>query len=181
MVETLSVTQLQEEGKAAYQRCDYKEAAKRFKEAAEVYRSNKDESNAAEMLNNLSVALLQAGDAKGAFQAVDGTESFFATSGDIRRQAIALGNRGAALEGQKRYKEAIEAYSDAADLFEQIGESELLAPVMQSLARLQLRNGKAFQGLASIQAGLGEMKRPALHQRVLKKLVNTFLRLFLRS
>ena len=57
------------------------------------------ELQAAENLNNCSVAFLQAGKAEAAYQAVADTPQFSKNAGDIRRQAMALGNRAAALEG----------------------------------------------------------------------------------
>jgi tetratricopeptide (TPR) repeat protein len=74
----------------------------------------KDELNAAEMKNNESVALLQAGKAKEALQATDGTEEVFQKAGDIKRQGIAVSNRAAALEGLKKWKEALAEYDRAA-------------------------------------------------------------------
>ena len=70
-------------------------------QAAQAYTSAKDELNTAEMMNNQSVALLQAGKAKEALQATEGTEDIFQKAGDIKRQGIAVSNRAAALEGSK--------------------------------------------------------------------------------
>jgi hypothetical protein len=46
-----------------------------------------------------------------------GTEAVFAEAGDIRRQAMAVGNRGTVLEALKRYDEALDAYDLSASLF----------------------------------------------------------------
>lgn len=181
MSEILSPAQLDKEGKSAFQKGNYQEAARIFQAATEAYLARNDELSAAESSNNRGVALLQAGDAQGALQAVEGTDLTFSTAGDGRRQAIALGNQGAALEGLKRYDEAIVAYERASELFQQMGEHDLRAPLLQSLATLQFRTGKQLQGMASMQAGLGELKQPSIHQSLLKKLLRVPFKFLFRS
>ncbi len=171
MAEILDAQGLAKEGKLAYQRGDYENAARTFQAASNGYKTSQDALNAAEMANNASVAYLKAGDAQSALQAVEGTAEIFAVEGDVRRQALALGNLGAALEGVQRYLEAEDAYQQSADLLKQIGEDKLRLNVMQSLSTLQLRNGKHLQALSSLQAGLEDVDRPSPKQRMLKKLL----------
>jgi tetratricopeptide (TPR) repeat protein len=171
MAEILDAQGLAKEGKLAYQRGDYESAARTFQAASNGYKTSQDALNAAEMANNASVAYLKAGDAQSALQAVEGTAEIFAVEGDVRRQALALGNLGAALEGVHRYLEAEDAYQQSADLLKQIGEDKLRLNVMQSLSTLQLRNGKHLQALSSLQAGLEDVDRPSPKQRMLKKLL----------
>ncbi len=171
MAEILDAQRLVKEGKLAYQRGDYENAARAFQAASHGYESSQDALNAAEMANNASVAYLKAGDAQSALQAVEGTAGIFAAEGDTRRQAMALGNLGAALEGAHRYREAEEAYQQSADLLKQVGEDKLRLNVMQSLSTLQLRSGKHLQALSSLQAGLEDVDRPSPKQRMLKKLL----------
>jgi tetratricopeptide (TPR) repeat protein len=171
MNEKQSPAQLNEDGKAAYQKGNFQDAACIFQAAAEAYRASGDELNEAEMANNRGVALLQAGDAHGALRAVEGTDLTFLAAKDFRRQAMALGNQAAALEALERFDEAIAAYEQGAELFKQIGEHDLRAPLMQSLATLQLRTGKQLQAIATMRSGLGEIKQPSPRQRLLKKLL----------
>jgi tetratricopeptide (TPR) repeat protein len=171
MVEILDAQQLAKEGGLAYQRGDYESAARAFQAASQGYKASQDPVNAAEVANNASVAYLKAGDALAAMQVVEGTAEVFAIAGDIRRQAMALGNLGAAFEGVGRYPEAEEAYQQSADLLKQAGEDQLRLNVMQSLSSLQLRTGKHFQALSSMQAGIEDVKRPSSKQRILKKLL----------
>lgn len=171
MVEVLDATQLAKEAKQAYQRGDYENAARTFLAAAQSYTTSQDPMNAAEMANNASVAYLQAGDSQAALKTVEGTAEIFAAEGDIRRQAMALGNLGSALEAMKRYMEAEDAYQQSADLLKQVGEDQLRLNVMQSLSRLQARTGRQLEALASMQAGLEDVQRPSPRQRILKKLL----------
>ncbi len=171
MNEVLDAAQLAKEAKQAYQRGDYESAARSFQAAAQGYKTCQDSLNAAEMANNASVAYLQAGDGQAALQAVEGTAEIFAAEGDVRRQAMALGNLGAALEALKRYEDAEQAYQQSADLLKQVGEDQLRLNVMQSLSSLQMRTGRQLQALSSMQAGLEDVNRPSPRQRILKKLL----------
>ncbi len=180
MAEVLDPKQLGKEAQAAYQRGDYGAAAKSFQAAAQSLAAAGDKTSEAEMLNHASVAFLQAGDAQSAFRAVDGTPATFAAAGDVRRQGLALGNLGAALDALNRKPEAVEAYQQSAELLEQAGESEMRAHVLQSLSKLQLRSGRQIEALATMEAGISGFERPTLKQRFLKKLLRLPFK-FLRS
>ncbi|HLO16073.1 MAG TPA: hypothetical protein VK206_14670, partial [Anaerolineales bacterium] len=124
-MDQLNPPTLADQGKQEYEKGNYLEAADLFLQAAQAYATTQDNLNAAEMKNNQSVALLQAGKVKEAFQATDGTEEVFQKAGDIKRQGIAVSNRAAALEGLKKWQEALAEYDRAASLFEQIGEGDM--------------------------------------------------------
>ena len=172
MSETTSPARLADEAKTAYQRGDYLAAAQSFEAARQGYLVAGDELNAAEMGNNLSVACLQAGEAQKALDAVEGTAQTFAAAGDLRRQGMAVGNQGSALEALNRPEEAAEAYRQSAELLQQAGEDKLRANVMQSLSALQFRTGKQLQALATMQSGLEGVQKPSPRQKLLKRLLN---------
>ena len=113
----ITAVSLAEKSKKEYENGNYLAAADLFSQAAQAYASAQDALNAAEMKNNESVALLQAGKAKEALQSTEGTEEIFQKAGDIKRQGIAVSNRAAALEGLKRWSEALAEYDRAASLF----------------------------------------------------------------
>ena len=171
MDEQISINQLVHEGKSAYQQGDFIAAARAFDAAADSYSISGNVLNAAEMRNNSSVAYLQAGEVQAALRAVEGTPAIFATAGDIRRQGMALGNLGAALEAMNRLDEAAKAYSQSAELLESIGENDLRAFVMKSLSALQMRSGRHIEALATMQAGLDGIEHPKPQQRLLKRLL----------
>jgi tetratricopeptide (TPR) repeat protein len=172
MGDTKKPEQFSNEGKKAYQRNDYPEAARLYMLAAEAYDLAGDKINAAEMRNNSSVSSLKAGDASAALAAVDGTAAVFAEKGDIRRQGIATGNYAAALEELGRHDEAMVAYEEAADLFYSIGENDLRVHSMQALSAVQLQTGRRLQALASMKAGLDDIQHPNPKQRLLQKLLD---------
>jgi tetratricopeptide (TPR) repeat protein len=162
---------LAEQGKQAFAAKDFDQAASFFIEAASAYEALDDPLNAAEMKNNLSVALLQAGKAKAAYDAAAGTDDVFARAGDVKLQAMAFGNQAAALEALKKLDEALEAYERSAALFAQAGETEMRSIVLQSAAALKLRRGKVMDSALSMIGSVESTKKPTLWQRFLRFLL----------
>jgi len=171
MGEAIKVEKLVKEGKSAYQRGEYLDAAKLFEAARQAYLASEDVLNAGEMANNASVSYLQAENAEEALRAVEGIAPLFAQSGDLRREGMTLGNMAAALEALGRDEEAAETYLQSANILSQAGEDQLRANVMQSLSMLQFRSGRQLQALASFKDGLDGVKKPTPKQSFLKKLV----------
>jgi tetratricopeptide (TPR) repeat protein len=163
--------QLAEKAQKAYQKGKYLEAAESYQLAVAGHQALNDQLMAAEMANNLSVSLLKAGDAPLALDAVLGTEEIFEHAGDMVKQAMAIGNRAAALEALDRLDEAETAYLQSADLLKESGETELYTFVMQSLSALQIRQGKQIEGIINMRAGLERVENPSLGQRILQKLL----------
>jgi tetratricopeptide (TPR) repeat protein len=170
-VDTVKPATLAEEGKQEYGQQNYLAAAERFAQAAQAYTLMKDELNAAEMKNNQSVALLQAGKAKEALQATDGTEEIFQKANDIKRQGIAVSNRAAALEGMKKWKEALAEYDRAASLFEQIGEGDMHSIVRKAAANINLKRGRIGDSQMDVYDSLRLVEKPTFTQRLMKFLI----------
>ena len=170
-MDTLNPITLAEQGKKEYEQENYLAAANQFSEAAQAYIVMKDPLNAAEMKNNQSVALLQAGKAKEALQATEGTEEIFLKAGDIKRQGIAVSNRAAALEGMKSWKEALAEYDRAASLFEQVGEGDMHSIVRKAAANLNLKRGRITDSQMDVFDSLRLVEKPTLTQRFMKFLM----------
>ena len=170
-MEQLNPTALAERGKQEYQKGSYLVAADLFLEAAQAYEAARDELNAAEMKNNQSVALLQAGKAKEAFQAADGTEAIFEKAHDLKRQGIAISNRAAALEGLKKWNEALAEYDRAATLFEEAGEGDMHSIVRKAAANINLKRGRITDSQMDVFDSLRLVEKPTLMQRIMKFLV----------
>ena len=152
-------------GEKAFKTGRYEAAAQCYREAAAWYQEIGDTAKAAEMANNLSVALLQSGDFQAALEAAQGTDLVFAQAGDQRSQALALGNQAAALEALNRLGEALEMYQKCSDLLKQAGDAEYRAYVLKSISALQMRTGHHFEGLASMDAALSNKKQLNLQER----------------
>lgn len=170
-MEQPSPTTLAERGKQEYQRGRYLVAADLFLQAAQAYAAAQDVLNAAEMKNNQSVALLQGGKAGEALQATDGTEEIFQKAGDRRRQGIAISNRAAALEGLRKWNEALAEYDRAATLFEEIGEGDMHSIVRKAAANINLKRGRLVDSQMDVFDSLRLVKKPTLTQRIMKFLV----------
>lgn len=170
-MDTVKPTTLAEQGKKEYEQENYLAAANLFSNAAQAYTLVKDELNAAEMKNNQSVALLQAGKAKEALQATEGSEEIFQKAGDIKRQGIAVSNRAAALEGMKKWQEALAEYDRAASLFEQVGEGDMHSIVRKAAANLNLKRGRITDSQMDVFDSLRLVEKPTLLQRIMKFLV----------
>lgn len=160
--------QLAEQGRQEYANGNLAIAAELFARSAQAYAAAQDELNAAEMRNNQSVALLQAGKAEDALQATDGTEEVFRKAGDLKRQGIAAGNRAAALEGLKKYDEALAEYERAASLLEQAGEGDMHSIVRKAAANLNLKRGRITAAQMDVYDSLRLVEKPNVTQRILK-------------
>ena len=168
---TTDPQKLAEQGKKAFGSKKYNQAASAFTEAASVYEALDDALNAAEMKNNLSVALLQGGKAQESYDVVIGTDEVFAQAGDVKRQAMAFGNLAAALEALKRPDEALEAYERSAELFAEAGEGEMRSVVLQSAAAIKMKRGKMMDSALSMIGSVEATEKPNLIQKFLKFLL----------
>lgn len=166
-----SPTIIADKGKREYENGNYAAAADLFSQAAQAYASVQDDLNAAEMKNNQSVALLQAGNAKGALQATEGTEAVFQNTGDLKRQGMAVSNRAAALEGLKKWNEALSEYDRAASLLEQAGAGDMHSMVRKAAANLNLKRGHLSASQLDIYDSVRLVEKPTLTQRLMKFLI----------
>jgi len=162
---------LAEQGKQEYEKGAYGIAADLFSQAAQAYDNVQDELNAAEMKNNQSVALLQAGKAEDALHATNGTEEVFQKAGDLKRQGIAVANRAAALERLKKYSEAMDEYNRAAVFFEEAGEGDMHSIVRKATAEIFLKRGYIGNTQVDMLDSLRLVEKPTFTQRILKFLM----------
>lgn len=163
----LEPAQLEAQGKNAYQNKKFKEAVDLFRQAAEGYTLEHASLLAAEMKNNMSVALLQAGKPQESLDAALGTEKIFARAKEIKRQAMSLGNQAAALEALKRYDEAYANYELSAKLFKQINEGDLRSMVMKSAAGIKLRTGRISESAFKMFGSMDAKQTPGFFERIL--------------
>ena len=170
-MEALSPRQLAQKAQEEYQKKNFISAAGLYKAAAEGFLTSGDELKAAEMANDCSVAYLKGGNGQAALDATSGTDKVFEQKGDIRQQAIALGNQAAAMENMQRFDEAIATYLKSAELLKEVGEFELRAYVMQALSRIQMRRRRYLEAYATLREGIMGIRKPNFKQRLLKSLI----------
>ena len=165
---TLDPAQLAEQGKQAFKDKKFDEAAELFRQAAEGYTLGNAALLAAEMQNNRSVALLQAGRAQESLDAAMGTDIVFAGAKDSLKQGMAFGNQAAALEALNRFEEALAAYERSAELFAEAGDGDLRAMVMKSAAAIKLKSGKVTESAFKMMGSLDAKDNPGFFERILK-------------
>ena len=165
---TIEPAQLAEQGKQAFRNKQFDESAELFRQAAEGFSLGRNGLLAAEMKNNMSVALLQAGKAQESLDAALGTDLVFAGAKDIKSQGMALGNQAAALEALNRFDEAIAVYERSAELFAEVGEGDLRAMVMKSAAAIKLKTGKVTESAFKMMGSLDAKDNPGFFERILK-------------
>ena len=162
---------LSQTGKLTFEAGQYETAASAFESAVKGYAALDDQINAAEMKNNMSVALLQAGKAQEALAAALGTDEVFANSQDLKRQGIAVGNQAAALEALKRNDEALAAYERSAQLFADAGEGDMRSIVLKSAAAIKLKSGKVADSAFKMIGSLEAKDKPSIFESILKFLL----------
>lgn len=167
--------ELAEEAKRIYETGDYLSAAQMFKQAADLFDTAGDPLMAAEIKNNLCVALLRAGQPLAALEAVEGTQEVFTRANDQRRAGMAYANRASVHEALKRFQDAITDYEKAGEALEKAGEEQMRVQVMQLLSALHLRRWKFLNAVVALQSGLAGVRNPTPKQRLMKKLL--FIRL----
>ncbi|PWH14565.1 MAG: hypothetical protein DDG60_07380 [Anaerolineae bacterium] len=160
----ITAKSLSESARTAYQEGDFENAARLFGEAASRLT---EKLEAAEMKNNQSVAWLQAGNPKAAYEAARDTAQLFAQASDFRREGIAWSNEAAALQALGRANEAFEKYRLAAEAFQRAGEDKMRNDVYQAMAGIKLKQGKVMEALFHMQMGLAGVKHPTLKQKIL--------------
>jgi len=170
-VEQNDPNQLAEQGKQEYASGNHVAAADLFARSAQMFANVQNTLKAAEMKNNQSVALLQAGKAKEALEAVEGTDEIFVQAGDLKGQGMAAGNRAAALEGLKKIDEALAEYERAASLLESAGEGDMHSIVRKAAANLNLKRGRFTASQMDVYDSLRLVEKPNITQRIMKFLM----------
>lgn len=177
----ISPEDLSREALAAYQLGSYEDAVQGFKAAQREFLDRDDDINAAEAANNLSVVLLKMDRTYEALEAVRRTPEIFRGAGNQQMEAMALGNLAAALEATGEVMQAEKYYILALDLLDEHDDQETRSYILQALSRLQLRSGKPFDALTSMQGALDSQPRLSLRNRILRKLFNLPARLLGRG
>jgi tetratricopeptide (TPR) repeat protein len=178
MDEQIAPDQMNKDGMEAYQAEDFEKALECFTSAKNGYTLSGNTSKAAEMANNLCVIYLKQDEPQTALDLVSGTEQVFAEAGDVQRQALAFGNRAAALEALGKRDEALAAYQKSSDLLKITGDRENRATVLATMSRLQMRSGKRLEAMATMQASLDNRPKLGLREKMLNQLLKIPFKLF---
>ena len=167
----LDPASIAEQAKRAYQARQYERSAELFSQAAEGFTLGRNGLLAAEMKNNESVAHLQAGHARKALEAALNTDKIFEGAGDVKRQAMAIGNQAAALDELGRLREALELYERSADLFTVVKERDMRSLMLKSAAGVKLKLGRVSESAIQMMGSLEVKEHPSLFERILRFLL----------
>jgi len=173
----MSPQALKDSGLRHYRAERYAEAAAAFVQAAAGFEAAGDSAGAAEMRNNLCVVRLAQSDWDGALAAVAGTPEVFRALGDRLREAQAVANLAAAHDGAGHVTQAAELYTQAIDLFGQLGETETRAACFKKLSALQIKLGQQMQALASMHSGLNLSAELSPKEKMLKQMIDKAVKL----
>lgn len=157
--------------KAAFEEKNYSEAARIFHQILTSRDPEPTHVVAAEIRNNLSVALLKNGQPQAALEQALGTDQVFAEHVDPEKQAMALGNIAAALAELGRLDEALDYYQRSSALFKQCGNQEMRGYVLHEISSLQMRRGKQVESLFAMDAALQTKPKLTWRERILKRLM----------
>ena len=163
--------QLAEEAKALYQEGKFKQAAELFSEAAVYYLGVGEHCLTAEMRNNQAVSLLKAKNPQAALSAVESTVEIFQEYGDFVKQGMALANQATAHQELGQTEQALDGFSQAAQIFRDHKEEELLLQTTQSISSLKFKNGNLMGALFAMRSGLENLEKPNLRQKILLNLL----------
>ena len=162
---------LERAAKSAYRQQAFRESAALYQSAAQILLQHQRIVDAAEMNNNAAVAYLQSGEASAALSLLQGTPKIFAEAGDVRRQALALGNLGMALDSLGKLEEAAAAYEQSSGLLRQLEAFEDRLFVLQALSKVYFRQGKPFLAVTAMRAGVNLLPNPSPRHRLLRWLL----------
>jgi tetratricopeptide (TPR) repeat protein len=176
-MENTTIATSAEFGRLAYEAGNYAAAAEMFLKAEQVSKASGDNLQAAEMANNRSVALLQAGDAQAAYDACAGTDTIFANAGDTRREGLALGNLAAALKELGRREESLKYYHLSADRLKKAGDKENLAIVHKTISAIEMEKGDNLGAMSAMLDALQVKEKLTLRERFMRWLFSVASRL----
>lgn len=173
------IQKLVESAKGDFQKNNFQLAVEKFSQSLEKLKDSGSLVEIAELQNNLGVALLRSSKPQDALDEVLGTDLIFAEAGDLQKQGIALANIASAYEALKDYENAALAYEKAIACFKESGDMKLRSITLRSLSDLQLKSGKEYVALATLQASYDNKPDASIKDRffssalgrVMKKLI----------
>lgn len=147
---------LSEKAKSEFQQNKFADAVADFRTCLDLLNGVGDPLEIAEIRNNLGVALLRNSEPQAALEVISGTEEIFFRANDVQRQGMALANLGTAYEALKIFDRANTCYEQAVECFKQTGDKKLRSITLRSLSNLQLKTGKQYNAIATLQAAYSE-------------------------
>ena len=177
MGKTASAQELKEEGLRLFQEGLYEEATAKFGQAQEMFATEGNEVEAAEMVNNLGVIYRLQGKWDEATASLDEARAAFARLGDLDREAQTLGNLGGLYASKGKGARAKECLRLAADIFAELGDAQRQGETLLALGVQMWKADDRSAGLATYEAGLQTLRKPTASQKTLRGLLSLRTRL----
>lgn len=162
---------LQQQGISLFQQKEYEQAATRFADARTAYEEAGQPDMAAEMAVNLGLTQRALGQPQRALELMQEALATFQAVNDARRTAMVLGNLGGVYVALNDKEQAADAYREAADIFDELGEKKLHGETLLAIAQLQLSDRKIGSAASTYEAGLAELDDLSASQKMLKGLI----------
>ncbi len=176
----MDTEELKKQAQTAYEEQNYSSAVDLFLKAAEIAEKNNLSLDSAELKNNASVAALMNNNASLAFQLAEHTEALFIQAGDKKRAGIALANQASALESLGKNSESFALFSEASRILKEADEKDLRSYILKRMSSLQIKQGKQFEALGSMNAALENASSLSGREKILKRLSNLVMKLIQR-
>lgn len=161
--------ELHSEGVKLFRAEKYEAALETLKEA--LQHKTGDDRRTAEIYNDLGVTFKELGDFRAAFAALSEAMDRFLKLEDRRGQAQTLGNRASVYQAQGQYEEAVDAYKQSAEIFEEQGESEMAMYVWQAISRLRMQQGQYIAAIGAYEEGVENMPEKSLKRKFLRQIL----------
>lgn len=162
---------LQDAGLKLYRDGQYEEAAAKFAEAQQAYAAANDQVNAAECVNNRGVCWRQAAKWDEATAAFTEARSIFQTLSDVKGEGQVVGNLAALADSQGDKDRSADLYLEAIALLEKAGAKDLAKDCYTALSRLRLKRRDVMGAISAYDAGLEEIEKPNIMQRMVRKIL----------
>lgn len=167
---------LKEEGVKLFAQHDYEAANRSFQQAKDAYESENNYVMVAEMKVNIGLVHRSLGESQQALDLMLEALHFFQDKHDKMRIAQVQGNLGGVYLALNDIDKAESAYRDAANLFKELGHTDLHSDTLQALGRLQLTNGRFLAGATNYQTALMGRSNLSFQQRIILTLSNLISR-----
>jgi len=166
---TNQAKQLHEAGVSLFKSGNPEGALQKLTEALQFAAANSRQQ--AEIYNDLGVVHRALENYDDAHDALDHAEDIFVELGDKKGQAQTLGNRAAILEAENLPEEAVETYKESAELFQELGESELAMYVWQAISRLRTKQKQYIAAIGAYEEGVANMPKNSLKRKILQQIL----------
>jgi len=160
-----------------YREGRYEDASAKFAEAQAAFTAEGRAKDAAESANNRGVSWRQAARWPEAHAAFEEARAAFKSLGDVSGEGQVVGNMGSLADAEGTLDKAAEYYNEAIALLESVGEKDLAQATYAALSRLRMKQGNWLGAINTYEAGLAQVDRPSLMQRVLRRFLGVPRRL----